>query len=113
MPCVTSFEGGWAPRCCKSHIQVGYGAGVVLDEGSARLDLVAHEHREGAVGGGGGLERDLRERARGGVHGGVSELLGVHLAEALEALELGALLGDAEHRGAQGLEEVSGGASVA
>ena len=61
--------------------------GVVLDELAARLDLVAHQDGEDA--------RRPRRRPRprtwssvgaGGVHRGLPELLGVHLAEALVAL---------------------------
>ena len=56
------------------------------------------------VGRGGVLDADLRERARRGVHRRVAQLLGVHLAEALEALERDALLRDVQHRLAQRLE---------
>ena len=34
------------------------------------------------------LDRDLQQRAAAGVHGGAAQLLPVHLAEALEPLEL-------------------------
>src|SRR5690606_35748676 len=61
--------------------------GVALDELAARLDGVAHEGREDAVGGGGVLDGDLLEDARLGVHRGGPELLRVHLAEALVALD--------------------------
>src|ERR1700742_687567 len=61
-------------------------AGVLLDELAARLDLVAHELREELVGAGRVVQGDLGERRRGRVHRGLRELVGVHLAEALEAL---------------------------
>src|SRR5690348_4522869 len=60
-------------------------ARVLLDELAAWLDLVAHQHREEAVGGRGVVHRDLRERAGLRVHRGLAELVRVHLAEALEA----------------------------
>src|SRR5438067_1102607 len=69
-----------------SDIEIRDRAGVVLDERTARLDLVAHELGEDAVGGGGVLERDLGERSRLGRHRRFAELVGVHLAEPLEAL---------------------------
>ena len=45
------------PSC--SDVEVGDGARVFLDELATRLDLVAHQHREDAVGGGGILDRHL------------------------------------------------------
>ena len=57
------------------------------DEVLARLDLLAHERREEMVGLAGVVEVDLQERARGRVHRRLPELVGVHLAEALEALD--------------------------
>src|ERR1019366_7033762 len=86
------------------YVQICNGPRVVLDEGSARLDLVAHQHREDAVGGEGVIERDLRERARGGRHRGFAELLGVHLAESLEALQFDSPLCDRHHGWVQILE---------
>src|SRR4051812_12981744 len=65
--------------------------GVLFDELPARLPLVAHELREELVGAGGVVQRPLGERARLWVHRGLAELLGVHLAEAFEALQLDAL----------------------
>ena len=51
-----------------------------------RLDVVAHQDREHLVGDRGLLDRDLQQRALRRVHGRLPELLGVHLAEALEPL---------------------------
>src|SRR4051794_17479892 len=85
-------------------IQVGDEAGVLLDELAARLDLVAHEHREQLRRGQRVVHVDLLQRPAGRVHRRLVELLGVHLAEALEARELDPLLGDAEHGLAQRLE---------
>ncbi len=62
-------------------------AGLGLDEVLARLDLLAHEHREDLVGLGGVLDVDPQQRPRLRVHRRLPELVGVHLAEALEALD--------------------------
>src|SRR5688572_2012920 len=85
-------------------VQVRDFARVVLDELAPGLDAVAHQHRED-------LRRlqvfadgDLLERAVLGVHRGVEELVGVHLAEALEALQRHAVAADLEHPRAQLLE---------
>src|SRR6476469_6088679 len=79
---------------------------VVFDEPPAELHDLAHEPREQLLGLGGVLDRDLLERARLGIHGALAELLGVHLAEALEAVEPDARLpaNDLEHRIAKRLE---------
>src|SRR5213594_3043844 len=74
------------------NIQVGDVQRVLLDELPARLDGVAHEHREHRVGADGILHRDLEERARLGVHRGVRELFRVHFAEAFVPLKRGARL---------------------
>ena len=60
--------------------------GLGPDEVLARPDLLAHEHREHVVGLSRVLRVDLQQRARGRVHGRLPELVGVHLAQALEAL---------------------------
>src|SRR3954466_13423002 len=87
-----------------SDIQVRHQAGVALDEVAARLDLVAHEHREDPVGAGSVVDAHAGEGAVAGIHGRLAQLVGVHLAEALEALQADALLRDAQHRVAQLLE---------
>src|SRR5690349_23726578 len=61
--------------------------GVAHDEAAPRLDVLAHEHAEQLVRGSRVVERDLEQDALGRVHGGVPQLPGVHLAEALEALD--------------------------
>ncbi len=53
----------------------------------ARLDLLAHELGEHVVRLGGVVDVHPQQRARGGVHRRLPELVGVHLAEALEALD--------------------------
>src|SRR3954451_15059314 len=70
--------------------------GVTLDEDLARLDAVTHEIGKEPLGGRRILDRHALQRARLRVHGGHPELLGVHLAETLEALEPDALLGEIE-----------------
>src|SRR5688572_27759773 len=62
--------------------------GVALDEVAAVLDVLAHQDREDLVGDGGVLEPDLEQGASLGVHGGLPQLVGVHLAEALVPLRL-------------------------
>src|ERR1051326_7058371 len=61
--------------------------GVALDELAPSLDVLAHEDREQVVGLGGVVQGDLAEDAVLLVHRGDAQLLGVHLAEALEALD--------------------------
>src|SRR5881275_675568 len=61
--------------------------GVALDELAARLDVLAHQDREQVVGLRGVVERDLAEDAVLLVHRRDAQLLGVHLAETLEALD--------------------------
>ena len=87
-----------------SDVEVRHGAGILFDELPPGLHLIAHELGEDAVGDGGVLERHLREHARGRGHRGFAQLIGVHLAQALEALELDALLCNRHHRRAEGLE---------
>ena len=65
---------------------------VRLDELAPRLDGVAHEDREDLVGLDGVLDAHLQEAARGRVHRRLPERLGVHLAEALVAVDREALL---------------------
>src|ERR1700710_1674979 len=79
---------------------------VVFDEPPAELHDLAHEAREQLLGLGGVLDGHLLERPRLGVHGGLAQLLGVHLTEALEAVEPDARLPahHLEHRVAQRLE---------
>src|SRR4051794_26309596 len=59
--------------------------GVLLDELATRLDRVAHQHGERAVGGGRIFDVDAHQQTLGRIHRRLPELLRVHLAEALEA----------------------------
>ncbi len=53
---------------------------------AAVLDLLTHQDGEDLVGDGGVLEPDLEEGAALRVHGGLPQLVGVHLAETLVPL---------------------------
>ena len=59
-----------------------------LDEFAARLHLVAHELAHGALGFGRVVDVHLQQRARGGFHRGLPQLVGVHLAQALVTLHV-------------------------
>src|SRR2546426_6666454 len=61
---------------------------VLLDELPARLHVLAHEDAEHAVGLCGVLQRDLLQHPGLRVHRRIPELLGIHLAEPLESLDL-------------------------
>src|SRR4029079_16910803 len=69
-----------------SDVKVLHLACLALDEVLARTDLLAHQHRADLVGQPAIIAVDLEERPRLGVHRRLPELVGVHLAEALEAL---------------------------
>src|SRR6516165_9747526 len=57
------------------------------DEVTARRDIGAHEQAEHSRGGRRVLDPDPAQRAVPGIHGGVGQLAGVHLAESLVALD--------------------------
>src|SRR4029079_5072893 len=84
--------------CERLDIEVLDVEGVVLDELAARLDLVAHERGENQGGRGVILGPDLEQRALGRIHRGFPQRVGVHLAEALVAVDGDPLLarGDEE-----------------
>src|SRR6185312_4878313 len=80
---------GWAsvsPALPLLEVQVPDLAGLAADEVAPRLDALAHERAEGLVRFAGVAHRDLEQRSRLRVHGGLPELIGVHLAQPLEAL---------------------------
>src|SRR6476646_11912898 len=83
------------------NVQELHVAGVLLDEEAPRLDCVSHQRREDLVGGRLLLDLDLDQQALGGIHGRLPELLGVHLAEALEPRDLDALLRGVEDTGTE------------
>src|SRR3990172_8745130 len=68
-------------------VQVAHFLGAVLDELPARLDSVAHEKAENGLGLDGVLGVDLEDGAGVRVHGGLPELLRVHLPQALVTLD--------------------------
>src|SRR5205807_1447917 len=75
-----------------SDIEIGNREGVLLDELAARLDLISHERHEDIVGGERVLDLHLQQAARLGIDRGLPELLRIHLAESLVALDRLALL---------------------
>src|SRR5690606_38531717 len=94
-PCAFRSPGS-PPRprrlACRSDIEVRRLQGVVLDERPAWFDHVAHQRAENLIGGHGVLDADLQQPARLRVHGGFPQLFRIHLAQALEALDLAAFL---------------------
>ena len=66
-------------------VDVGVG-GILLDELATGLYVVAHQHGEDLVGLGGVLDGDLLQQTVLGIHGGLPELLGVHLTKTFVAL---------------------------
>src|ERR1051326_5355550 len=72
------------------HVQVGDGERVGLDEFAARLDEVPHQRREGFLSKIFVADAHLQERARLGIERRFPELVGVHLAETLVAVDLDA-----------------------
>ena len=70
------------------HVQIDGGFGVFLNKGAAGLHPIAHHGGEGLVGqrGVGHIHPDQDALFR--VHGGLPQFVGVHLAEALVALDI-------------------------
>ena len=62
--------------------------GVLDDERLARRHVIAHEQTEDLVGLFGVLHADTAQHARTRIHGGVGELVGIHLTQALVALNV-------------------------
>src|SRR5438132_14322057 len=99
-PPATTWSGAKSPPIASSAIfmgtrgwerldvQVAHGLGVRLDESLAGIDVVAHQNVEDLV----GLDRifdlDAEQHAVLRVHGGLPELLGIHLTETLVASDL-------------------------
>src|SRR4051794_15493614 len=80
---------GWlAP----SDVQEADVLGVADDEAPPRLDVLTHEDAEQLVRRCGVVQGDLEQQPGRGVHRGLPQLLGVHLAEPLVPLDA-ALLG--------------------
>ena len=83
---------GGLPLPRRSDVEVGHAQRVVLDELAPRLHVVAHERREDLVGADRILDLHLQQDALGRVHRRLPELLGVHLAQPLVALDRHAAL---------------------
>src|SRR5690625_947473 len=81
-----------------SDIQETHVFGVAGDEAAACLDVLAHQDREQFVGRGGIVEGDLAQHPHRGVHGGLPEFLGVHLAETLVPLDAVVFVDGSEER---------------
>src|ERR1700719_4941049 len=60
--------------------------GVAGDERAAGLDVLAHQHAEQLIGLGRVIQGHLQQDPAGRVHRGFPQLVGVHLAQALEPL---------------------------
>src|SRR5207247_11463214 len=82
----------------RSDVQIRYIKRVFLNEFPSRFNCVAHEDREHRVGAYGIVHRHPQQRARFGVHCRFPELLGIHLTNALVALERRPMLRQIEHR---------------
>src|SRR6185369_10071252 len=82
-------------------VQIDHVQRVGLDEVAARLDLVTHQDGEDLVRFDGVLDLDLQQDPVFRVHGGLPELLRVHLAQAFVALDAESLLGVLQEEGQQ------------
>jgi len=90
----------WQEPACRgtSHVQIGHVQRIFLDEIAARLDDVAHQASEDLVGEVSLGDFDPEQRTVRRVERGLPELVGVHLAEALVALDGKALAAGGEDR---------------
>ena len=93
-------------------VQVLHFQRVFLDELAAALDVFAHEHAEHPLGLGGFVEGDAEEDADARVERRLPELLGVHLAQPFEALDLDAVLPDRVDLGRTPNPHLSFGAGI-
>src|SRR3989304_1070626 len=75
------------PHPLPSHVQVGDGERVVLDEPPPRLDDAAHQLGKDLVGLREVADPHLQQRAHVAIERRLPKLLGIHLAEALVALQ--------------------------
>jgi hypothetical protein len=78
----------------RSNVEVLYLERVLLDELAPGLDIVAHQRGKQVIGPGDIFELNLEQGPLRGVHGRIPELVGVHLAEALEPGNLHSLLAE-------------------
>src|SRR5579885_2580368 len=70
------------------NIEVLHVQRVVFDELASRLHIFAHQRGKDGFGFGDVLEFDLEQRAALGIHGGLPELRGCHLAQPFITLHL-------------------------
>src|SRR5699024_1511716 len=75
--------GGWD----RLDIQEAHVLGVLLDEVTSGLDVLAHQHGENLIRSCGVIHGDLAQGAVLGIHGGVPQFRVVHLAQTLVALD--------------------------
>src|SRR5689334_23881761 len=69
-------------------VEVLHEVRVLFDEDAPRIDLVAHQRLVDLIGEHRLLDGDLEQRATLRIHRRIPELLGVHLAQALVALDV-------------------------
>src|SRR5882724_4732728 len=69
------------------HVQIPRFERVLFDEFPPALDVFAHQCREYLFAFDGVFQAHFEQRALLGVHGGLGELLGIHLAQAFVALD--------------------------
>ena len=74
-------------------IQIRYHQRVALNELATRFDMIAHEGSEYLIGAYGVVDLDLHEAPGIRIHGGLPELVRIHLTKALVALHMLATLG--------------------
>ena len=79
------------------NVEVSDVEGVVFDELPPRLDGVAHQHRKDLVGFDHVVDPYFEQRALVGIHCRLPELLRVHLAQALVALDSEVFFGGGQH----------------
>src|SRR6266540_1834274 len=82
----------------RSNIEEADVLGVGLDEQAARLDLIAHQHREEAVRRGRVFDVDANQQPARRIHRRLPQLRVVHLAETLETVELDSFLREVERQ---------------
>src|SRR6266545_2342308 len=87
-------------------VEVDHVEGVPFDELAPRLHGVAHEDGEDLVGAHRVIHGHPEQRARLRIHGGFPELLGVHLAQSLVALERHPVLREVHHHLDEPIERV-------
>src|SRR5271166_3537111 len=82
----SSFASGCAVSDA-SDIQEANVLGIAGDKASARVDILAHQDGEQLIGGRRVVQGDLTQHPHGRVHRGFPQLLGVHFAKTLVALD--------------------------